>query len=103
MIETFAAQIALALELERVHYVEIAQDALVTNLLNIARLQSGAIRLNCQWSMLEETIGSALAVSRRILEGRAVQVKVPPSLPLLQLDAVLMERLFANLLENAAK
>ncbi|BAO85954.1 MULTISPECIES: sensor histidine kinase [Caballeronia] len=166
MIETFASQIALALE--RVHYVEIAQDALVNmeserlrnsllsaishdlrtpltsivgfasvleeqareagggeqasqelvhaiheealrmsglvvNLLDMARLQAGAIRLNRQWSMLEETVGAALATSRRVLAGRAVQAHVPANLPLLRLDAVLMERLFANLLENAAK
>ncbi|MDR5771180.1 MULTISPECIES: sensor histidine kinase KdpD [unclassified Caballeronia] len=161
MIETFAAQIALALE--RVHYVEIAQDALVnmesermrnallaaishdlrtpltsivgfaslleggaseassrelihaiheealrmsglvTNLLDMARLQAGAVRLNRQWSMLEETVGAALNVMRRTLAGRPVQVRVPADLPLLMLDAVLMERLFANLLENAAK
>ena len=166
MIDTFAAQIALALE--RVHYVEIAQDALVsmeserlrnsllsaishdlrtpltsivgfasvlseryeppnaaddstkelisaiheealrmsglvTNLLDMARLEAGAIRLNRQWSMLEEVVGAALAACRRTLEGHPVKVSVPPELPLVRLDAVLMERLFANLLENAAK
>ncbi|WP_250454170.1 DUF4118 domain-containing protein [Caballeronia sp. ATUFL_M2_KS44] len=165
MLETFAAQIALAIE--RVHYVEIAQDALinmeserlrnsllsaishdlrtpltsivgfasileekagdtqwaggsqeivhaiheealrmssvVTNLLDMARLQSGALRLNRQWSMLEETVGAALATLKRTLEGRRVQVRIPRDLPLLQLDAVLMDRLFVNLLENAAK
>jgi len=161
MIETFAAQIALALE--RVHYVEIAQDALVnmeserlrnsllsaishdlrtpltsivgfasvldadgshpssrelvhaiheealrmsglvTNLLDMARLQAGAVRLNRQWAVLEETVGAALATLKRTLAGRPVRVRVPPHLPLLRLDAVLMERLFANLLENAAK
>jgi two-component system, OmpR family, sensor histidine kinase KdpD len=166
MLDTFAAQIALALE--RVHYVEIAQDALVnmeserlrnsllsaishdlrtpltsivgfasvleeqanrdglrdartrevvhaiheealrmsgvvTNLLDMARLQSGALRLNRQWSMLEETVGAALAALKRTLEGRHVQVSIPHDLPLLQLDAVLMDRLFVNLLENAAK
>jgi two-component system, OmpR family, sensor histidine kinase KdpD len=75
----------------------------VTNLLDMARLQSGALRLNRQWSMLEETIGAALATLRRTLAGRRVQVGIPPDLPMLQLDAVLMDRLFVNLLENAAK
>jgi two-component system sensor histidine kinase KdpD len=166
MIDTFAAQIALALE--RVHYVEIAQDALVsmeserlrnsllsaishdlrtpltsivgfasmlaetpdksgpagpqaqelaeaihdealrmtglvTNLLDMARLQEGSMRLNRQWSSIEEVVGAALSACRRMLAGRAIETRVPADLPLVQLDAVLVERLFANLLENAAK
>jgi two-component system sensor histidine kinase KdpD len=166
MLDTFAAQIALALE--RVHYVEIAQDALismeserlrnsllsaishdlrtpltaivgfasllaepghvektgqrapnelgeaiydealrmtaiVTNLLDMVRLQEGSMRLNRQWSSLEEMIGAALAASRRLLSGRKVHTHVPLDLPLVQLDAVLIERLLANLLDNAAK
>lgn len=76
---------------------------LVTNLLDMARLQAGSIHLNRQWSMLEETVGAALAASRGVLACQPVQVRVPADLPLLQLDAVLMERLFANLLKNAAK
>ena len=165
MLDTFVAQIALALE--RVHYVEIAQDALVSmeserlrnsllsaishdlrtpltaivgfasvladqgaamsggaraqelsdaireealrmnglviNLLDMARLQEGSMRLNRQWSSIEELIGSALAGCRRMLGERKIQARVPPDLPLVQLDAVLVERLFVNLLENAAK
>ncbi|MGF6541923.1 K+-sensing histidine kinase KdpD [Paraburkholderia youngii] len=166
MLDTFAAQIALALE--RVHYVEIAQDALismeserlrnsllsaishdlrtpltaivgfasllaepghgekagqrstnelaegiyeeamrmtgiVTNLLDMVRLQEGSMRLNRQWSSLEELIGAALAASRRLLCGRQVTTHVPHDLPLVRLDAVLVERLLANLFDNAAK
>jgi two-component system sensor histidine kinase KdpD len=86
-----------------IHEEAFRMSGLVTNLLDMARLQAGAIRLNRQWSMLEEVVGSALAVCRRMLEGRAVHVRIPRDLPLLQLDAVLMERLFANLFENAAK
>ncbi|MGF6732924.1 K+-sensing histidine kinase KdpD [Paraburkholderia youngii] len=166
MLDTFAAQLALALE--RVHYVEIAQDALismeserlrnsllsaishdlrtpltaivgfasllaepghgekagqrstnelaegiyeeamrmtgiVTNLLDMVRLQEGSMRLNRQWSSLEELIGAALAASRRLLCGRQVTTHVPHDLPLVRLDAVLVERLLANLFDNAAK
>ncbi|MEX3962257.1 DUF4118 domain-containing protein [Paraburkholderia sp. EG286B] len=165
MLDTFVAQIALALE--RVHYVEIAQDALVSmeserlrnsllsaishdlrtpltaivgfasvlaeqgaavtggpraqelseaireealrmnglvvNLLDMARLEEGSMRLNRQWSSIEEVIGSALAGCRRMLGERKVEARVPPDIPLVQFDAVLVERLFANLFENAAR
>ena len=78
-------------------------NGLVINLLDMARLQEGSMRLNRQWSSIEEVIGSALAGSRRMLGERKIQARVPPDLPLVQLDAVLVERLFVNLLENAAK
>ena len=50
-----------------------------------------------------EAVGAALRACKRTLAQRAVSVALPSDLPLLQLDAVLMERLFANLFENAAK
>ncbi len=86
-----------------IHEEALRMSGLVTNLLDMARLQGGSIRLNRQWSMIEETVGAALAVCRRTLGVRPVQVRVPADLPLVQLDAVLMERLLANLFENAAK
>ncbi|WP_024903960.1 sensor histidine kinase [Robbsia andropogonis] len=166
LLETFASQIALALE--RVHYVEIAQDALVSmeserlrnsllatishdlrtpltailglaatlaaqlrestssrndqgidlantihgeaqhmvslvsNLLDMARLQGG-VKLDLQWLMLEEAVGAALALCRRILDGRPVTVTIAPDVPMIRLDAVLMERVFVNLFENVCK
>ncbi|HTQ99664.1 MAG TPA: DUF4118 domain-containing protein [Candidatus Acidoferrum sp.] len=78
-------------------------SALVNNLLDMARLEAGKVQLNKQWQPLEEVIGSALAQCNQILAGRAVTVKLADDLPLLQLDAVLMERVLVNLLENAAK
>ncbi len=86
-----------------IHEEALRMSGLVTNLLDMARLQAGSIRLNRQWLMLEEVVGAALGVCRRTLAGHPVQVRVPADLPLIQLDAVLMERLLANLFENAAK
>lgn len=76
---------------------------LVNNLLDMARLESGAVRLRREWQPLEEVVGSALAACAQAVDGRQVDVKLAPDLPLLHLDAALFERVFANLLENAAK
>lgn len=162
LFDTFASQIALALE--RVHYVEVAQDALIsmeserlrnsllsaishdlrtpltsiigiattlkeqaqpedvrlemfealqeqafrmnglmTNLLDMARLQAGKVQLNKQWQMLEEVVGGALHGMQHLLLRHHVQVNLPYDLPLLQFDAVLIERVLSNLLDNASK
>ncbi|TAK73811.1 MAG: two-component system sensor histidine kinase KdbD [Aquabacterium sp.] len=77
--------------------------ALVENLLDMARLQSGAVRLNRQWLPLEEVVGSARAAVAEALAGHVVAAELPDDLPLVQVDATLLERVLANLLENAAK
>ena len=78
-------------------------SALVNNLLDMARLQAGEVRLNLQWQPLEEVVGSALKLTDKLLADHRVRVSLPEDLPLLEFDAVLMERIFYNLLENAAK
>ena len=77
--------------------------SLVENLLDMARLQSGRVELDLQWHPLEEVVGSALKALEPMLAGREVQVRLPEDLPLLRLDAPLMQRVFSNLLENAVK
>ncbi|MBB3220660.1 DUF4118 domain-containing protein [Pseudoduganella umbonata] len=81
----------------------VRMSTLVTNLLDMARIESGAVRLNLQWQALEETVGSALRASRALLAGHRVVTQLPRDLPLVRYDAVLVERVFGNLLENAAK
>ncbi|MEN3031517.1 DUF4118 domain-containing protein [Chromobacterium amazonense] len=161
LLETCAAQIALALE--RVHYVEVAQDAivameserlrnsvlsvvshdlrtplttmlglanmlnspnlppeqqadisqsiqdeamrmnkLVTNLLDMAKLQSG-VKLNKEWQLLDEVVGSAVRACEHSLRKHQLELKLSHDLPVLEYDAVLIERVLVNLLENAAK
>lgn len=78
-------------------------SALVNNLLDMARLQAGAVQLNRAWQPLEEVVGSALATCGELLAGRDISVDLPDRLPLLHLDAVLIERVLVNLLENASK
>ena len=78
-------------------------NALVGNLLDMARLESGGVPLRREWQPLEEVLGSALAACQPVLAQHPVQLQLPDDLPLLHLDAMLMERVLANLLENAAK
>lgn len=76
---------------------------MVANLLDMARLQAGQIRLRKEWQPLEEVVGASIKLLGAGLEGHRVKVHLPPELPLVEFDAVLMERVFCNLLENAAK
>ncbi len=78
-------------------------SALVANLLDMARLQTGNVTINRDWQPLEEVIGVALQSRAKLLAAHTVQVQLPADLPLLYFDPVLMERVFCNLLENAAK
>lgn len=78
-------------------------ERLVTNLLDMTRLESGALSLRRDWVPLDECIGSALTRLEERLAERSVEVKLAPDLPLVLVDPVLIEQLFMNLLENAAK
>ncbi len=81
----------------------LRMSTLVGNLLDMARLEAGAVQLNRAWQPLEEVVGSALAACAPLLAGRPLRVTLAEDLPLLELDAVLFERVLVNLLENAAK
>lgn len=78
-------------------------NAMVTNLLDMARLQSGTVHLRRQWLPVDEVVGSALQAMHGALAGHGVRTDVPAVLPLIHLDAVLIERVLCNLLENAVK
>jgi two-component system sensor histidine kinase KdpD len=86
-----------------VHDEATRMTTLVNNLLDMARLESGAIALAREWTPLEEIVGSVLGRLRDALTAHPVKVALPPELPLLHVDPVLIEQLLANLLENAAK
>jgi two-component system sensor histidine kinase KdpD len=76
---------------------------LVMNLLDLARMQSEGVRLNKEWHALDEIVGSALARLTRGLEKRQLPTDLPADLPLVELDALLFERVLVNLLDNAVK
>ena len=77
--------------------------ALVNNLLDMGKLQAGEVMLNKQWQPLEEVVGAVLAATSNLLNRHVVTVSLAADLPLLEFDAVLLERVFFNLLENAQK
>lgn len=78
-------------------------SALVTNLLDMARLQNGAVALRSDWQSVEELVGAAIRAAGPALRGPPVDTTIPADLPLVEFDAVLMERVLVNLLENACK
>jgi two-component system sensor histidine kinase KdpD len=81
--------------------------ALVSNLLDMARLESGiaggTVNLRRDWQSVEEVVGAAIRAARPALGDMAVQTALAPDLPLVEFDAVLIERVLVNLLENAAR
>ena len=76
---------------------------LVGNLLDMARLHAGEVSLQKEWLPIEEVIGSSIKLLELALAGHRLSVTVEPGLPLVEFDAVLIERVLCNLLENAAK
>src|ERR1700730_2687158 len=75
----------------------------VANLLDMTRLESGAIELRLELIDVTEIVGSALQRAGNVVAGHRVEVDIEPGLPMLRVDAVLFEQVLFNLLDNAAK
>ncbi|MBR0876189.1 two-component system sensor histidine kinase KdpD [Bradyrhizobium japonicum] len=75
----------------------------IANLLDMTKLESGAIVPNAALHDLGEIVGSALRRASKILTAHKVELVLAADLPMLQLDAVLFEQVLFNLLDNAAK
>jgi two-component system sensor histidine kinase KdpD len=75
----------------------------IANLLDITKLESGAITPNVALHDIGEIVGSALRRASRVLSRHRVELELSPDLPMLELDAVLFEQALFNLLDNAAK
>jgi two-component system sensor histidine kinase KdpD len=78
-------------------------ERLVRNLLDMTQLHSGALHVKREWIPLEEIVGSALTRLERTLAAHTLRTDLPVDLPLVCVDAVLLEQVLVNLLENAAK
>lgn len=77
--------------------------AMVNNLLDLARVESGKVHLRLEWLPVEEVIGTSVAACESALVHHHLHIQVPDDMPLFRFDAVLIERVLVNLLENAAK
>jgi two-component system sensor histidine kinase KdpD len=78
-------------------------NRLIGNVLDMTRLESGAVKVHKEWLSLEELVGGALERLDARLGAREVRVQLPRDLPLVPGDAVLLEQVLINLLENAIK
>jgi two-component system sensor histidine kinase KdpD len=76
---------------------------LVDDLLDLSRIEAGAVNPRPDWCDLHDTVSSAAETVRRGHGESDIRVDVPADLPLVRADPVQMERVFANLIENAVK
>jgi len=94
---------------ERLDFNKVIHDEaqrmseLMNKILDMARLSGGAIVLKREWYALEEIIGGALTRLENALGDRPVHIHLPENLPLLWVDAVLVQQVLINLLENITK
>jgi two-component system sensor histidine kinase KdpD len=75
----------------------------IANLLDMTRLESGAIVPNSALHDLGESVGSALERTSKILAQHRVEMDLAKNLPMVEIDPVLFEQVLFNLLDNAAK
>ena len=78
-------------------------NRLVANLLDMTRLEAGALQLRREWHLLEDVVGVVLNRLARQLQSYKVVTHIPHDLPLLPFDPLLIQQVLTNLLENAMK
>ena len=78
-------------------------DRLLKNLLDMMRIEAGAVQLSKDWHPIDEVVGAALARLEGRLANHVVNTSFPADLPLIFVDGVLLEQVVINLVENAVK
>jgi two-component system sensor histidine kinase KdpD len=78
-------------------------ERVVSNLLDMSRVDGGVLVARMEWSVPEELVGAALAASQGFLEGVEVVTRIDDDAPLVRADPVLTERILVNLLHNAVR
>lgn len=99
---------SLASEVRRELVATITEEAdrlnrLIGNLLEMTRIEGGALRLNLVPLPVEEIIGASLHATRRTLSNRRITTCVASNLPFVAADELLIQQVLVNMLENAAK
>ncbi len=94
--EIFATLVATALE--RVHYVDVARDALL-----MAGIQSGEVELNLERRPIAEIVDNTLRFLGALLAKHKLDIHIPADLPAPVADATLLQRVFVSLISNTAK
>ena len=75
----------------------------ISNLLNMTRLEAGALRIKREPHEVQDLIGSVLTSLEPRLRSREVKIQIPSSLPLVNIDPVLIGQVIMNLLDNSLK
>jgi two-component system sensor histidine kinase KdpD len=78
-------------------------NMLVGNLLDMSRIESGALKPKREWNILSEIVGGVVIRMKHLAEEHQLEIDVPESLPLVPVDYVQMEQVFTNLLSNSLK
>ncbi|HRD48403.1 MAG: DUF4118 domain-containing protein [Candidatus Competibacter sp.] len=103
-LELIAEQSPYQESLTSIREQAVRMALLVDNLLDMAKLQAvGGVRLRRDWQSLEELIGSSVRLLEQSLRDHPLRVALDPELPLINCDAMLIERVLVNLLQNATK
>jgi len=89
--------------LENIHDEAERLERLVSNLLEMTKLESGAIQPNKELHYPGEVVGSAIARLEKKLQGRKLTTHIPANLSLVPMDSLLIEQVVVNLLDNALK
>jgi len=78
-------------------------DRFISNLLDITRLEAGALKIKREPYEVQDLLGSCLTSLEPRLKERKINIHIPPNLPLVPMDSVLMAQVLINLLDNALK
>ena len=78
-------------------------NRLVGNLLDMSRLEAGALQPDRQWNVLAEIVDEAARRMHRLLENHQLFLDLPDDLPLIAVDYYQLERVFTNLISNSIK
>jgi two-component system sensor histidine kinase KdpD len=75
----------------------------VQNLLDMTRLGAGALKPRLDWSDLNDIVGAAITRANRLSRHHIIKVELSPDIPLINVDSILLEQVFFNLIDNACK